>query len=665
MNPPAFSHLFSPITVGHKTLKHRLNMGAHTANMSQARLPSARHKGYYLERAMGGAAMIVVEPVPVHRSGVFKRGCFLAESDAIIEPFRDIVDACHAYQTVMVQQLLHIGAHGDYDNSYHANWSPSGFASYHDSDGSHGMSGAQIEEVIDAFVAAALRAQQAHFDGVEIFAAYNALVDQFWSPLTNTRNDEWGGDFTRRMRFSAEILTRIRKACGDRFIIGLAVTGDDLVPGSLDNAAIAAIAGWHDSRRLMDYISVGTGSYFDFSRLIPTFQHADKLGASLAAGVKAAVMHARVQAESHIRTPENADYVIASGDADMVSIVRGQIADPHMANKAQDGRVEDIRPCISCNQMCWGRRGRDYYISCLVNPSAGHEFQWGGDRFHPMENPRKVLVVGGGPAGLEAARVAAERGARVTLAEASDKLGGQFRLAGLQPRRGQILDLVGWYEAQLRNLQVNVLYNAPMDADDVIGFKADAVVLATGSLPADTGFQRALAHVPRLAGLERGNWASVEDIIGGAKRAGEHVLLIDDGGNWRGGGTAWYMAERGHRVTLVTPDAMAARELQRSAADFALHKTFKHLGVETIVHSAIGEWHGDGATLINILDNSTRDIAADTLVLATPNVSVRWLGDALDAWHGRAPQMFQIGDGVAPRGAPAAIYEGRTTALAL
>ena len=168
---------------------------------------------------------------------------------------------------------------------------------------------------------------------------------------------------------------------------------------------------------------------------MPTFLYPERLATELSQTLKSAVSHALVTMESHVRTPENAEAVLSADQADLVSIVRGQIADPHLANKAKEGRPEDIRPCLSCNQMCWGRRYRDYWISCLVNPSTGREFEWGGDRFEKTAFPQKVLVVGGGPAGLEAARVAAEQGHKVTLTEASDRLGGQFRLAGMQPRR--------------------------------------------------------------------------------------------------------------------------------------------------------------------------------------------------------------------------------------
>jgi 2,4-dienoyl-CoA reductase-like NADH-dependent reductase (Old Yellow Enzyme family) len=551
-----FPHLFQPLRLRHKTLAHRLNFGAHTANMSEEGLPGERHLGYYRERARGGAAMIVCEPMPAHRTGVLTRGNFRHDDDGVIPHFRRLTDACHEHGTVMLQQIYHVGQHGDFDNSFEPSWSPSGLPSYHDSDGSHAMTESEIDEVVEGFARAARRAQAAGFDGVELFAAYHALIDQFWTPWSNRRDDRWGGSLANRMRFSTGIIERTRALVGEDFIIGMAVGCDPKIDVTLSLEALQEIVAWHDERGLMDYVTCGTGSYFDFFELMPTFLYEDKLGAPFAEALKQVVTHARVQAESHIRTPENADYVIAAGQADMVSIVRGQIADPHMATKAREGRPEDIRPCISCNQMCWGRRSRDYWISCLVNPSTGREFQWQGDGFTPTEQPRGVLVVGGGPAGLEAARVAAERGHGVTLAEASHQLGGQFRLAGMQPRRAQILDLLDWYETQLARHQVDVRLNSPLEAREVADFGADVVVIATGSLPAGIGFQRFWREPEGLPGMERGKVWSVEEVMARACRPGKHVLLVDDGGNWRGCGTAWHLAEQGHRVTLLTPDPM-------------------------------------------------------------------------------------------------------------
>lgn len=657
-----FPHMLEPLQLRHKTLRNRVVFGAHTANMAEQGIPGARHLGYYLERAKGGAAMIVVEPVPVHRTAVLTRGNMLHSSDAIIEPLRVITDACHAEGAVMIQQLYHVGQHGDFDNSFAPAWSPSGLPSYHDADGSHAMSEAEIEELIEAYVAAAERAHRAGFDGVELYGAYNGLIEQFWLPWNNRRTDRWGGSLDNRMRFGAEIMRGIRQRVGEDFIIGLNSAVDSSTPIAMHLDTLCEIAAWYDERQLMDYISCGTGGYFNFPELMPTFQFADKLGAPLAEALKKVVRHAKVQAESHIRTPENANSVVASGQADMVSIVRGQIADPHLVRKASEGRAEDVRGCISCNQMCWGRRSRDYWISCMVNPSAGREFEWGGDRFTTAAQKKHVLVVGGGPAGLEAARVAAERGHQVTLTEASPLLGGAFRLAGLQPRRSQITELVQWYERQLQQLGVEVRLNAPMDAADVQAVGADTVVLATGSLPDGEGFQRPTPQRERIVGVEQPNVWSVEDVMGKRARPGKRVVLVDDTGDWRGGGTAWHLAEQGHEVTLVTGWPMVGYWLQRTSGDGPLRSRLAKLGSYMLTESVVTHWSQEGAVVLNLLDNSQSLVPADSLILATTNVSQTWLAEALV----EAGVAFEsVGDCVAPRLAVHAIYEGRALGLRL
>lgn len=651
-----FPALFQPLQIRHKTLRNRIVFGSHTANMSVDGLPGERHRGYYEERARGGVGMIVVEPVPVHRTAVLTRGNFRHSTDEVIPHFRKITDAVHGHGAVICNQLYHVGQHGDFDNSYQPSWSPSGLPSFHDSDGSHAMSEAEIEEIIESFVQAARRAKEAGFDGIELFAAYNAIIDQFWLPFNNRRDDRWGGSFENRMRFSRTIMERIRKMAGEDFIIGLAVNMDPTSKVSQTIEQLQEVIAWHDERQLMDYVTCGTGSYFNSTGIIPHVFYADKLGAPHAEALKQVVKHAKVQCESHVRTPENANYVVASGQADMVSIVRGQIADPHLANKAREGRPEDVRPCLSCNQMCWGRRYRDYWISCLINPSAGREFEWGGDRFTLAAKPKKVLVVGGGVAGLEAARVAAERGHQVTLAEASDRLGGQFRLAGLTPRRHQIIDYLDWFERQLAKLQVKVLLNTPLDAEEAKAFGADEVIVATGSMPDGKAFQRAMPEHDQLPGIERGNVASAEEVMARIARPGKRVLVLDETANWKGGGVALTLAEAGHQVTVVTPAAAVMAEMARTAADIELRARLRELGVTLRTDSVVREWHGDGAT-IQSFGGPPERIIADTLVVAATNAAEHALGDELGA--------PMIGDAVAARNAAMAIYEGRKLAMGL
>ena len=668
MTTSARKHLFKPIKLASKTLKNRIVFGAHTANMSDQGLPGPRHRGYYAERARGGAAMIVVEPMPVHRTAVLTRGNFLHDDNSVIPHFSQLVETCKQHGTIMIQQLYHVGAHGDADLSFEPNWSPSGRSSYHDSDGSHAMSQAQIEEVIAGFISSAKRCQQAGFDGVDIFAPYHSLVEQFWTPWSNRRKDQWGGSLTNRMRFSSRILAGIKAACGQDFILGLSISYSANTSVTLSLEELQTIIASHDSAGHIDYVSCGSGNYIDYDAVMPTFVHGEKMGSALASAMKAVVTNAAVTAESHYRTPENADYAVASGEADLVSIVRGQIADPHLANKALQGREEDIRGCISCNQMCWGRRSRDYWISCLINPSAGREFEWGGDRFSKASQPKKVLVVGGGPAGLECARVAAERGHTVTLCEASPELGGQFRLAGLAPRRGQILELLSWYQIQLQKLGVDLRYNSPMDADDVQAFTADEVVLATGSMPDGSGYQRWLAHEDELPGLANGGVWSVEDVLRREAKLGQKIILIDEGGNWRGAGTAWYLAEKGHQVTLVTPDAFVGKELARTTADFQVRKKLLTLGAKFMVESVITHWHGPGngkgkgATVRSLIDGSETRVEASALVLATTNIAFNELELELADTN---LVVQTIGDCVAPRQAAYAFHEGRKLGLSL
>lgn len=652
--------LTSPLQLRGQTLRNRIVFGAHTNNMADNGIPGPRMENYLVERALGGAALVVCEPVPAHRTGVLTRGNLAWESDAIIPHFQRVTTRIRDAGAVAVQQIYHIGAHGDSDLSFQPHWSPSGGPSYHDSDGSHRMTGAEIEELLTAHTAAAIRAKACGFQGVEVWAAYHSLIDQFWTPWSNSRDDRWGGSLENRTRFSRSLIENIRRACGDDFIIGLAISYSPAYSVTLSAENLCEIIALHDATGHVDYVTCGYGSYLEFDGIIPPFTHAEKLTTPLTAQLKGIVKHAVITSEAGVRTPENAETILSAGEADLVSIVRGQIADPHLARKVAEGRAEDIRGCISCNQMCWGRRSRDYWISCLINPSAGREWEWGGDRFTPTAAPKQVLVVGAGPAGLEAARAAAERGHRVEIVEASGQIGGQFRLAGLQPRRAQILDLMEWYERQFTKLGVTLRLNTFLDADEIAAHPADTVILATGSLPDETGFQRWMPHLPALPGIEIPGVWSPEAVLRREARLGDAVVVYDEGSNWRGVGTAWALAERGHQVTIVTPEAFVGKEISRTAADGAARRRLAQLGVRFLTEHCLTRWHGNGVTTRNLLTGAEETLPASGLVMATTN---RAFDPWPDAFPGKA--THRIGDCAAPRLAAYAFHDGRKLALTL
>ncbi|MEZ5923707.1 MAG: FAD-dependent oxidoreductase [Hyphomicrobiaceae bacterium] len=657
-----YPHVFSPLKLRHRTLKNRIVFGAHTANMSHEGIPGERHFGYYRERARGGAAMIVVEPAPPHKTGVLIRGNLLHGTDEIIPHFRKITDECHSHDTTMIHQIYHVGGHGDQDNSWAPYWSPSGMPSMHDPWGSHAMSEAEIEELIAAFIEQARRDRDSGFDGVDLFAGYNCLIDQFWSPITNRRSDQWGGSLENRLRFSVRIAEGIRKMAGDDFIVGMTISGPEPYPGGLSTENKQEIVSWLDARGLIDYYSVGTGSYLNqFSKIVPSFHFPLLVGRDDTAAIKAVAKHAKVTMEARIKAPFNAEKVLKEGQCDLVSIVRGQIADPHMVNKAKEGRSEDIRPCISCNQLCIGRRMRDYWISCLVNPSVARESKWDGDKLKSSKTPKDVLVVGGGPAGLEVARAAAERGHRVRLVERNAELGGQFRLAAGQPERGEIGFLLNWYLKQLEKMQVRVELKREMTADDIRDAGVDVVVLATGSQPNRTGWQRSMPHLDKLPGADQDTVTTVHDVLEGNVTPGTNVLILDDiNGWWPATGTALHLAKQRHQVTIATASEKAAAQLDYSATGDTTRERMAKLGIEVLLATAVKSWDNGKATLVNLYTGDEEVREFDTLVTATTNVPEDRLSRELE---GSGIALHSLGDAIHARTAGMAIYEARELAL--
>lgn len=650
------SAILDPVRLGKHLLTSRIVFGAHTNNMAVGGEPSSRQIEYL--RARNSAAMVVVEPIPIHPTTIFARGNLSGRKLAVrLRRLRELAAAVKENGAVGILQLIHLGQHGDGDVSFHPNWSPSGLPSFIGTAGSHVMDTSQIEEIIEGFVQGATLAQAAGFDGIELFANYQGLIEQFWSPWTNRRQDEWGGSFEGRLRFSTEVLGRIKRICGDEFIAGMAISHLDAPGVTLSLEELVSIASWYDQANLIDYVTCGTGGYLDTSQLVPAAHRGATLGLPLASALKRAGLKALVQAESGFRSVQEAEGAIARGDTDLVSMVRAQIAEPDFVAKLRTQDTVTIRPCLGCNQKCIGRRSRDRWISCVVNPIAGREFSVKPAAI--LKSKRKVVVVGAGPAGLEFASQISLRGSSVVIYERSSRLGGLPAIFGQHHLQSRWKSYIDWLGMTALRKDVVIHTDCHVTEDDADAFDADAVIWASGAIRNSALLQRSAPAVPEISAGQ--NAMDVTEALAEPSRVGVNVLFIDDHHGWPGLGAALQLAERGRNVTLATGQPFVGRDLIPLGVHGDLRKAFASAGGIELTDTHLSEWDDGHATLSNRIAASVRRTKFDTLVWAsvpipTPSATHRSL---------KPEHHFVIGDAFAPRDAAAAIYDANELARSL
>lgn len=655
--------MLSPTTLRSLTLRNRVVFGAHTTNLADAGVPGPRMVAYYVERGRGGAAMIVVEPMPVSDETRYSKSNLVPIPQAL-EAYRALTAQVRDTGARVIQQLLHLGAHVDSSIAEAAPVAPQAMLSWVASQASAAAGAGQLERVRQDFVERAVEAQQAGFDGIELFANYQGLLEQAWTAgLASGSRD--GGTLARACALSGAICRDIRARCGPRFVVGMAISAMPPTAGVLALEDLVDIVAWHDRQGLIDYVSCGSGGYRDTSTIVPSpFQEERVMRTGLVARLRAQGVRALLMAEAAMHSEPAALQALAEG-ADLVSLVRAQICAPDWVANVAAGTPEQNRPCTACNQACIGRRARDLWVSCLSNPRAGREHRLEPALPAQPGAPRAAaLVLGAGVAGLESARVLAQRGWAVELQEAGPSLGGKLawmaRLPGLERHQQLLL----WYERELHRMGVDVRLNSPSTPGEALESARRsgrrALVIATGARPGRVPFQRAHPEGLRMAGRPV-DCGPVDEVLRMPPAPGSTLLLIDDLHDHRGLTVACWLQELGVRVTLVTSQPAPGMLLAGTGMQAPLRQRFARAGGVVHADAVVVGWDERTARVRSLLTGSPAEVKVDFLAWSCAGVADPSV--ALPADPGVT--VCVVGDAAGERNAEQAILEAHRMALRL
>jgi 2,4-dienoyl-CoA reductase-like NADH-dependent reductase (Old Yellow Enzyme family) len=647
-----FRLLFTPMEIGRREVKNRIVSTAHATGFGEDGLLNDRYVRYHERKATGGAGLIMTfGSASVYRESAASYGS-VSLWDPENEPyFRDLADRVHAHGALLMSQATHMGRRGSSLESGRPLQAPSAVPEPVHREVPHVLRTDEIPPIVEAFAEAAARLERCGWDGVEITSLGGHLIEQFWSPLINDRTDAYGGDLAGRMRFSVEVIDAVAEAVSDDFIVGFRMTGDPLTDAvGLTPDDMLEIASRLDGLGRIDLfnISGGTGAtYASQAATVPPDTFARGCYNHLARKMKD-VLSVPVIAAGRILDPSQAEEALAAGDCDLVAMTCAIIADPDLPRKAQAGDVGRIRPCIAINETCIGRLYEGTGIGCAVNPAIADDSL---DGLAPANNRGKVVVVGGGPAGMEAARVAAERGHEVVLLERSERLGGQVASGAAAPERPHFGRHAMWLEGELERLSVDVQLGVEATAEGVLALGPDAVVLATGSL----------AVVPPEADGLKAQCATDVDLLDGrvAVEPGDRVLVYDAEGKIRGASAANLAAEAGAaRVELATPLFAVCEDLDVTQRPNVYRRMAKNGVVLSPNQSLADRQNSEGPVLKDAFSDEERVVRdADLVVFVGYQASVDGLADSLsEARPGL--EVHLVGDGMAPRLLADAVREG-------
>jgi len=654
--------LWTPLQLGPVTVRNRIVFSAHLTNYAQDGKPTEQHAAYYQERAAGGVGLIITEEHSTHPTDWPYEKLIHGFHRDVIPGYRRITDAVHRHRTPIFAQINHNGGQASSLYSRLPVWAPSPVADPLFREVPKAVDRHEIAEIVAGYARVAENCAEGGFDGIELQCSHSSIVRGFLSPATNRRTDDYGGPLANRARILLEIVAAVRAAIGTELALGVRICGDELIEGGTTIDDAVEVARMVEGSGHVDYINTSIGVATASLFMIEASMHIPPGYAMFIPSALRQAVDLPVVGVGRFKDPLQAERALAEGQCDLVGVVRGQIADAEFVAKARAGFTDDTRLCLSCNQECVGRMGLNRWLGCIENPRTGRESEGVGEA-RPVAVGRRVLVIGAGPAGLQAAIAAAGNGHHVTVLEREPHAGGQVRLAATVPNRAELGDLVRNQVHECGRLGVTIEYGVDATASEVERRRPDSVIVATG----------AVAARPWWAPPEADWIVDVRDVLTGAAQPTGDVVVLDELGFHHATSVAEVLADRGCRVEVITPGMVVGQDL---GITLDLETWWIRAGAKGIVQSTelvpMGvEDDGDGGHVVNLQHHPTGSMhtrTPDWLVLAVPADPADGLYHELRAsaeLRDRRVAVERIGDAVAPRRAHAAVIDGERVGAAV
>jgi 2,4-dienoyl-CoA reductase (NADPH2) len=643
----AYKYLWTPLQLGPVTARNRIVFSAHLTNYARNGKPTDQHAAYYEARAAGGAGLIITEEHSTHPTDWPYEKLIHGFHRDVIPGYRKITSAVHKHGVPIFAQINHNGGQASSMFSRLPVWAPSPVADPLFREVAKGITHAEIEEVIAGYALVAGHCAEGGFDGIELQCSHSSIVRGFLSPATNFRTDEYGGSLENRARILIEIVAAVRRVIGPTMALGVRLCGDELIEGGTTIDEAVEVAKLVEATGRVDYINTSIGVATASLFMIEASMHIPPGYAMFIPSAIRKAVDLPVVGVGRFKDPLQAERALAEGQCDLVGVVRGQIADPDFAAKSRAGATDDIRLCLSCNQECVGRMGLNRWLGCIENPRTGRESEWESNgHVRLTTKPKNVMVVGAGPAGLQAAIAAARNGHRVHVYEQKDAPGGQVRIAASVPNRAEFGDIIRNQMNECERLGVQFTFGVGVWPGLVSEKRPDHVIVATGSEPQRPWWVAEDCQI---------GVADCREVIeGGAEPFGD-VVVIDELGFHHATSVAELLADRGCNVEVITPGMVVGQDLgiTLDMENWWIRAIGK--GIVQSTDLVPMNLTGRELTLLHHPTGENKTRTPDWVVLATHASPVEWLYHELKI---QGVSVERVGDCVAPRRAHAAVVDG-------